>query len=85
MILRYGETITFVVDAGLDALAEGDAELGLLVLELLVELGVLLENVGQEVVVVLEVGQLGGHLVRGAQEGRVLSKKDDYRKELNYL
>jgi len=61
--------VTFVVDAGLDAVAKGDTELGLLVLEALVKLGLLLKNVGQEVVVLGEVGELVGHFVGGSEEG----------------
>jgi len=59
--------VTFVVDAGLDAVAEGDTELGLLVLEALVKLGLLLKNVAQEVVVLGEVGKLVGHVA--SEEG----------------
>jgi len=59
--------VTFVVDAGLDAVAEGDTELGLLVLQVLVKLGLLLKNVAQEVVVLGEVGKLVGHVA--SEEG----------------
>ena len=48
-------------------MAESDAELGLLVLEVLVKLGLLFKNVGQEVVVLGEVGKLVGHVA--SEEG----------------
>jgi len=63
----FDHGVTFVVDAGLDAVAKGDAELGLLVLEALVKLGLLFKNVGQEVVVLGKVGKLVGHVA--SEEG----------------
>ena len=55
-------------------MTKSDAELGLLVLELLVELRVLLEDVREEVGVILEIGQLIGHFVSGAVERSVLNE-----------
>lgn len=55
-------------------MAKGDAELGLLVLELLVELRVLLEHVREEVGVILEIGQLSRHFVGSAVKRSVLNK-----------
>jgi len=54
-------------------LTKSDAELGLLVLELLVELRVLLEDIREEVRVILEIGQLSGHFVSSAVERSVLN------------
>ena len=55
-------------------MAKSDAELGLLVLELLVQLRVLLEHVREEVGVILEIGQLSGHFVSSAVERSVLNE-----------
>ena len=62
--------LTRVVDSGFDAVAESDPEFGLFVLELLVELGLLLEDVGQKIGVLREVGQFLGHFT--SQESRIL-------------
>jgi len=62
--------VTFVVDAGLDAVTNVDTELGSLVLELLEELGIGTHGVGEERSVVGKVGKLGGHVA--SDEGGLL-------------
>lgn len=65
--------VALVVDAGLDAVGEGDAEGGLLVLELGPELGLLLQHVADEVVVLVSndgLDVLG--LVGGVEVGSLL-------------
>jgi len=80
-----------VIDTCLDAVAEVNAKLGGLALELAIDTRVFLENVSQKVVVVLEVGQLSGHGL-GEESGSLLraivffittSELDPLRKSLD--
>ena len=63
--------VTLVVNAGLDAVANVDTELGGLGLELLVELRLGTHSVGEERSVVGEIGKLGRH-VAGDEGGLLL-------------
>ena len=65
---NFTEKLTLVVDTSLDACAEVDTQLGLLVLQLVVQVrGHVLREEG---VVVLQIGALGGHVL--AAEGGTL-------------
>ena len=57
--------VTLVINTGLDAVTEVNSEFGGNSSVLGVELGVGLEDVGEEVVVLREVGELLGHVLGG--------------------